>query len=108
MPSIAALQKLLDDVRDALDSGKFQFIPRGKNIRTLSQLGLTVADIKDEIRSLTPSHYHTGPMLDRRDPHSDHLWVFKKRIEGEIIYIKFKVIYQADGSLTVISFHIDE
>ena len=46
-------------------------------------------------------------MLDDKFPKSDHLWVFKKRIEGEMIYIKFLVAYQQDGSVQVLSFHLD-
>ncbi len=108
MPSTEALLAILAQMRSALDAGKFQFIPRRKNMRTLAQLGLTVQDAKDEIYSLTPAHYHSGPMIDRDRPASDHLWVFKKRVEGEILYIKFKILYQQDGSVKVLSFHMDE
>jgi hypothetical protein len=47
-------------------------------------------------------------MVDMDDMKSDHLWVFKKRIDGEVIYIKFKVVYQENGEVRVVSFHIAE
>ncbi len=108
MPTTATLPTILAQVRSALDADKYQFIPRRKNMHTLAQLGLTVQDAKNEIYTLTPAHYHSGPMIDRDRPTSDHLWVFKKRVEGEILYIKFKILYQEDGSVKVLSFHIDE
>ena len=37
-----------------------------------------------------------------------YFWVFKKNVDGNSIYIKFKVLYQKDGGVRVVSFHIDE
>ena len=108
LPSIATLQKVLADMRSAINSGKCQFIPRDKNMRTLTGLGLSVQDMKDEIYSLTPSQYHAGPKVDRNDPSSDFWWEFKTRIDGQVIYIKFKILYQTDDSMLLMSFHFDE
>lgn len=102
-----AIQKVLSDVRTAIDDGKFQPINRGKNRCTLSQLGLTWQDAKNEIYELTEQNYHSGPMTDRDNPQSDRFWVFKKNIDGNIIYIKFKVMYLEDQRVKVVSFHID-
>ena len=70
--------------------------------------GLTWEDAKAEIYTLTTDDYFQGPSVDRNFPTSDRLWVFKKKIDGESIYIKFKVLYMEDGSVRVVSFHIDE
>ena len=75
---------------------------------TLAQLGLTWQDAKDEIYALTPQEYFKGPEIDRDFPSSDRFWIFKKRIEKNVVYIKFKVLYQEDGSVKFVSFHIDE
>ncbi len=104
----AAIQKILADMRTAIDSNKFQLVPRKKNMDTLAKLGLTWKDAKDEIYTLTENEYRRGPMLDRDEPSSDHFWEFKKRIDGDIIYIKFKVLYQEDGRVKLVSFHIDD
>ena len=108
MPSAIQLQQILSDLRTAIDAGKFQPIPRQKNKDTLSRLGLTWQDAKDEIYELEPKHYYQGPSTDRDHPSSDKFWVFKKRVEGEVLYIKFKVLYQEDGRVKLVSFHIDE
>ena len=108
MATPAAINKILADMRSAIEQNKFHPIPRRKNMITLAQLGLTWQDAKAEIYSLTEHNYPSGPMIDRDDPRSDHLWVFKKRIESELLYIKFKVTYQTNGEVRVLSFHIDE
>ena len=108
MGSPDAITKILSDMRSAIDRHKIVLAPRKKNMDTLARLGLTWQDAQDEIYSLTEADYHQGPMLDRNDTTSDHLWVFKKRIDGEVIYIKFKVVYQENGEVRVVSFHIAE
>ena len=108
MGSPDAIKKILSDMRSAIDRHKIVLAPRKKNMDTLARLGLTWQDAQDEIYSLTEADYHQGPMLDRNDTTSDHLWVFKKRIEGEVIYIKLKVVYQENGEVRIVSFHIAE
>lgn len=108
MASSAEIQKTLKDMRAAIDSGKFQHINRKKNMDTLALLGLTWRDAKDEIYSLAERHYRRGPMEDRDDQKSDFFWEFKKNVDGNIIYIKLKLMYQEDGRVKVVSFHLDE
>lgn len=108
VPSVVDIQQVLSDLRTAIDAGKFQPIPRQKNKNTLARLGLTWQDAKDEIYELEPRHYYQGPSTDRDRPTSDKFWVFKKCVEGEVLYIKFKVLYQEDGGVKLVSFHIDE
>lgn len=109
MPSVIEIQRILSDLRTALDAGKYEPVRnRQKNKNTLARLGLTWQDAKDEIYDLEPQHYFQGPSTDRDYPSSDKFWVFKKRVEGEVLYIKFKVVYQEDGRVKLVSFHIDE
>ena len=92
--STVAINKVLADMRDAIDANKFIHINRSKNIRTLAMLGLTWEDVKAEIYTLTELDYYCGPMLDYDAPTSDHFWEFKKNLCGQTIYIKFKVLYK--------------
>ena len=108
MPSVTDIQQILSDLRTAIDAGKFIPIERQKNKNTLAQLGITWQDAKNEIYELEARHYFQGPSIDRDRPSSDKFWVFKKRVDGEVIYIKFKVLYKEDGSVKLVSFHIDE
>ena len=104
---MADIDKILADMRLAIDDGKFQPISRKKNLNTLAQLGITWDDVKDEIYELTAGDYFQGPETDRDYPGTDPFWMFKKSVSGKIIYIKFKVLYLNDGSVKLVSFHID-
>lgn len=108
MTSTADIENILTDMRTAIDEGKFQPIPRGKNMNTLAQLGITWNDAKEEIYGLSASDYFQGPEVDRDFPSTDLFWMFKKSIDGQVIYIKFKVLYLEDGSVRLVSFHIDQ
>lgn len=105
--SPTSIEAFLTDVRASIDSGKFIPVPRSKNISTLTRIGITWDDAKDEIYALTANDYISGPEIDRNNPSSDFLWIFKKMVMGQLIYIKIKVLYQADQSVKAVSFHID-
>lgn len=107
MTQVADIERLLQDMRLALDSGNIQLIPRRKNMDTLAVLGISWEDAKAEIYSLTVNEYFQGPEIDRDFQGSDPFWMFKKNINGQVIYIKFKVLYMEDGSVRLVSFHID-
>lgn len=102
------VQKILSDMRYAIDNKKFYPINRRKNLDTLAHLGISWDAAKEEIYDLKEEDYKSGPSVDRDDPSSDHFWFFKKKVDGNSIYIKFKVLYQKDGGVRVVSFHIDE
>lgn len=102
------VEVVLADMKSALLQGKFYLVRRDKNIGTLSRLGLTLSDVCDTLSELAFANYVKGPETDRDDPASDKLWVFKQRVNEQTVYIKFKVEYQTNGQVKVISFHIDE
>lgn len=102
------VQKILSDMRYAIDNKKFYPIDRDKNLNTLALLGISWGAVKEEIYNLKEEDYICGPSVDRDDPSSDFFWIFKKKIDGNLIYVKFKVLYQEDGGVRVVSFHIDE
>lgn len=103
-----AIERILNDLRNGIDNRRFTLVPRRKNMETLARLGITGRVAKDEIRSLRASDYFSGPSPDYDRLGSDDLWVFKKQVLGQTIYIKFKIEYQNDKDVKVISFHIDE
>ena len=103
-----ATRKILNDMRTAIDNNKFYHIDRGKNMKTLALLGIPWKVAKAEIYGLEESNYFCGPKVDRDNPSSDLFWEFKKDIDGHLIYIKFKVLYQEDGGVRVVSFHLDK
>jgi len=106
--SQADVEQILRDMRFALQQNKMTLIPRRKNLDTLSKKGWLWRDVKNAMINLTYNDYREGPELDYDDPTSDKLWIFKTNIDNDIIYIKFKVMYQTDGRVKTLSFHIDE
>lgn len=102
------VETVLAGMKSALLRGKFYLVRRDKNADTLAELGLTLFDVCDTLSELTFANYVKGPEADRDYPASDKLWVFKQRVNEQMVYIKFKVEYQTNGQVKVISFHIDE
>lgn len=85
------------------------FVDRDKTDRTLIYLGLTRANCKEELMSLSVLDYTSGPDPDFSKPDRAPLWVFGKILKGEEIYIKLKVVEgPARDSAICISFHIAE
>ena len=105
--TLTEINVVLQDLRNSIHNKCFIPIHRKKNRDTLAYLGITWDDAKDEILHLTAANFHSGPNEDRDIPNSDPLWVFKKKVCGEWIYIKFKIEKMTTGNTKVISFHID-
>ena len=78
------VQKILSDMRNAIDNKKFYPINRRKNLDTLAHLGISWDAAKEEIYDLKEEDYKSGPSVDRDDPSSDHFWVFKKKVGGNL------------------------
>ena len=90
----------LEDVRAAIDAGRFKFINREKNLLTLEDLGITPMEVARHVYSLRPAHFF-APALKTASMPAD---VYKKTIDGMTVYIKFYL----DEDVVVISFHEDE
>lgn len=75
-------------------------------MRTLATLGITFNDIWDDLLELTPND-HWKKDLDDNPEFPGFVWITKKHLHGEIIYIKLKIKESPPGQLLVISYHID-
>ena len=104
MPGKLILQYLAK-VKQLVSAGCWAFVPRKKNLDALSNMGLTIKEVKDEILSLDFLDYQRGPEPDYSS--SGDVWIFKRVIEGKELYIKLKIDIANDGSeiLKCISFH---
>ncbi|MBN1775166.1 MAG: type II toxin-antitoxin system MqsR family toxin [Clostridiales bacterium] len=108
MPTNEEIEKLLSDVRNSINTGCFTCIDRKQNMHTLARLGWLWKDALEEICALSYRDYRQGPMTDRDRPTEDKLWIFKRNVQGEMIYIKFKIAYQKNEEFILISFHFNE
>ncbi len=99
----------LQDVKKLISAGRYDFVPRRKNMQALAQHGLTIMDAKEEILSLVVGDYYKGPKPDLDPNRTGEIWEFKKDIGGIQFYVKVKIV-QENGVdiLKCIGFHEDD
>ena len=92
-----------------MTTGKYVFVPRGKNLQALSDHGLTIADDKSEIIGLVVGDYYKGPKRDFDLEQTGEIWEFKKKVDGEQFYVKLKIQNRnGEEVLKCLSFHEDD
>lgn len=78
------------------------------NRNTLNMLGYSVTNMLQEIKDLNASDLSKGPVPDKSSKYPGNVWIFKKNIQGHLIYIKLKIRVIGDyKELFVMSFHPD-
>lgn len=107
--SASDIAAYLASVKKLLSSGKYDFVPRRKNMQALAQHGLTIADAKDEILGLVVGDYYKGPKRDLDSDRPGDIWEFKKSINGIQFYVKVKIVQQnGEDILKCLGFHEDD
>ena len=102
------LTVFLERVKILVSAGKYDFVPRRKNMQALAQYGLTVSDAKDEILGLAIGDYYRGPKEDYDAARPGDIWEFKKNIDGIQFYVKVKIVQEnGEEVLKCIGFHED-
>lgn len=105
----AEIRKFLETVKTLLTAGRYDFVPRRKNMQSLATYGLTIKDVKYEILSLTLNHYYKGPKQDLDPSKPGAIWEFKKTIESTVFYIKIKVVRENNKDIVkCLGFHKDD
>lgn len=107
--SISDITEYLAKVKNLLSSGKYDFVPRRKNMQALAQYGLTITDAKNEILGLVVGDYYNGPKQDFDPNRPGDIWEFKKDIDGIRFYVKVKIVQENGGDiLKCLGFHEDD
>ena len=103
------ISAFLAKMKRQVSTGKYDFVPRRKNMQALAQHGLTISDAKDEIFGLVVEDYYKGPKQDLDPLKPGDIWEFKKNIDGQQFYIKVKIV-QVNGEDIVkcLGFHQDD
>ena len=103
------ISAFLAKMKRQVSTGKYDFVPRRKNMQALAQHGLTISDAKDEIFGLVVEDYYKGPKQDLDPLKPGDIWEFKKNIDGQQFYIKVKIV-QVNGEDIVkcLGFHEDD
>lgn len=99
----------LEKMKRLISTGKYDFVPRRKNMQALAQYGLTITDAKSEILGLVVGDYYKGPKKDLDPNRPGDVWEFKKNIGGTLFYVKVKIV-QENGEyiLKCLGFHEDD
>lgn len=99
----------LERAKRLLSEGKYDFVPRRKNMQALAQHGLTIADAKEEILGLVVGDYYKGPKPDLDPDKPGDIWEFKKQIDGKQFYVKVKITQNnGEDILKCLGFHEDD
>jgi len=79
-------------------------VRRPESVECITELGLTLGDVRDAILGLSVADYCAGPLQDRDMP--GDLWVFGKVMEGREVYIKLKLARIGPVKIVrIVSFH---
>lgn len=107
--SISDITEYLVRVKKLLSEGKYDFVPRRKNMQALVRHGLTIMDAKSEILELVSDDYYKGPKQDFDPNHPGDIWEFKKNIDGMQFYVKVKIVREnGEDILKCLGFHEDD
>lgn len=107
--SASDIATYLARVKKLLSAGKYDFVPRRKNMQALAQHGLTITDAKNEILGLVIGDYYKGPKRDLDLNCPGDLWEFKKGIDGIPFYVKVKIVQKNGEDLVkCLGFHEDD
>ena len=99
----------LERAKRLLSEGKYDFVPRRKNMQALAQHGLTIADAKEEFLGLVVGDYYKGPKQDLDPDKPGDIWEFKKQIDGKQFYVKVKITQNnGEDILKCLGFHEDD
>lgn len=107
MPTANEINAFLAQVKVALQSNNYRILDqRYKYMSTLSQLGIVQQDVIDDIKELTINeNWLKEP--DNNPSFPGDVWICKKNLHGQCIYIKLKIQPSSNGFLLIMSYHID-
>lgn len=99
----------LERVKKLISKGRYDFVPRRKNMQALARYGMSIIDVKDEILGLTVDDYYKGPKRDFDSKRPGDIWEFKKQINKMQFYVKVKIVQEnGEDILKCLGFHEDD
>jgi hypothetical protein len=107
--STSEIALFLERAKRLISVGKYDFVPRRKNMQALAKHGLTIFDAKSEILGLVVGDYYKGPKQDLDPNKPGDIWEFKKNIDEIQFYVKIKIIQEnGEDILKCLGFHEDD
>lgn len=106
--NISDITQFLEKMKILVSAGKYDFVPRRKNMQALALHGLTIADAKEEILGLVVGDYYKGPKKDFDQSKPGDVWEFKKMIDNNQFYVKMKITQRNEEEIVkCLGFHDD-
>lgn len=106
--NISEITQFLEKMKILVSAGKYDFVPRRKNMQALAQYGLTIADAREEILGLVVGDYYKGPKQDFDQSKPGDIWEFKKMTGKDRFYVKMKIIERnGEEIVKCLGFHDD-
>ena len=107
--NVLDIVRFLERMKSLISAGKYDFVPRRKNMQALAKYGLTILEAKSEIIRLVAGDYYKGPKQDFDSNRPGDIWEFKKDIDGICFYIKVKITQEnGEDILKCMGFHEDD
>lgn len=78
--NISDITTFLEKMKRLISVGKYDFVPRRKNMQALAEHGLTITDAKNQILGLVVGDYYKGPKQDFDHNRPGDIWDFMKMI----------------------------
>lgn len=107
MNNSLAASVFIMSLKKLIDKNKLYFKPRNrqKTMQFLFDEGLSVKDVMDYVKNLTPEDFYSGPTEDDNGS-AGEVMVFFKPYKDTKLYIKLKIWCDAAGDAGVVmSFH---
>lgn len=102
----ADIRLFLENAKKLISAGKYDFVPRRKNMQALAQHGLTITDAKEEILGLRVSDYYKGSKQDLDPSRPGDIWEFRKNVGDIPFYVKVKIVQEnGEDILRCLGFH---
>ena len=107
--SVKEISDFIIEAKSLISNGKYDFVPRTKNLQALAKRGFSIENVKSEILSLEVMDYYKGPKQDFDNSRPGDIWEFKKCIDGIQFDIKLKIANEnGENILKCLSFHDSE
>ncbi len=103
------VDEFLPDCKQLIKERKVDlFLNDADNKSTVNMLGYSVLNVLQELSELTADDLFDGPVPDKNSKYPGDVFIFKKSVQGHLLYIKLK-IREAKGRKEVfmMSFHPD-
>lgn len=102
------VEDFLTECCDLIDKRQVDlFLNDYDNRSTMELMGYNPRAVMQEIKELKANNLYEGPIGDHNSKHGGYVWIFKKEVNGVLLYIKLKIRLRNGKEVFLMSFHPD-